>query len=259
MLAALTRGVSSHINACELSFIPREPIQFERAVQQHRNYQELLRSLGVAVTEIPSQNDCPDCCFLEDTAIVLDELAIITRPGSTARRHEVDGVVPSISGYRKQVFRIEAPANLEGGDVLRVGRTLFVGLTQRTNLEGIEALRALAWPFGYSLCAVDVPGALHLKSVCTALDDHTLLLEPSRVDRGAFSNFEVIEASADEWMAANVLLVDGRVCMHSGFPRTRKLLEQRGYEVRTVDISEFLKAEAGLTCMSLLFKETTQP
>jgi len=259
VLAALTRGVSSQINACELSFIQREPIQFERAVEQHRNYQELLRSLGVAVTEIPSQNDCPDCCFLEDTAIVLDELAIITRPGSTARRHEVDGVVPSVSSHRKQIFRIEAPATLEGGDVLRIGRGLFVGLTQRTNREGIEALRKLVWPFGYSLRAVDVPGALHLKSVCTAVDDHTLLLEPSRVDRGAFSNFDVIEVPAEEWMAANVLLVDGTVCMHSGFPKSRKLLEHRGYQVRTVDISEFLKAEAGLTCMSLLFRETAQP
>jgi len=143
--------------------------------------------------------------------------------------------------------------------VLRIGRTLFIGLTQRTNRAGIEALRTLLWPFGYSLCAVDVPGALHLKSVCTAVDDHTLLLEPSRVDRGAFSNFDVIEVAAEEWMAANVLQVDGTVCMHSGFPKTRKLLEQRGYQVRTVDISEFLKAEAGLTCMSLLFRETAQP
>lgn len=259
MLIALTRAVSSRIDECELSFIDRQPIEFDRAVQQHRDYQQLLKSLGVSITEIAAQNDCPDCCFLEDTAIVLDELAIITRPGSAARRREIDGVVPRICIHRKEVSRIESPATLEGGDVLRIGRTLFVGLTQRTNREGIESLRSLVWPFGYSVCAVDVPGALHLKSVCTALDDHTLLLETSRIDRRPFSNFELIEVPAEEWMAANILLVNGKICMHSGFPRTKRLLQQRGYDVRTADISEFLKAEAGLTCLSLIFQQAAQP
>ena len=254
MLIALTRAVSSRINECELSFIDRHAIDVPRAVRQHRNYQELLKSLGVSVIEIPADDNCPDCCFLEDTAIVLDELAIICRPGSGPRRREVDGVVPNIREHRREIFRIEAPATLEGGDVLRVGRTLFVGLTQRTNREGIEQLRKYLGPHGYAVKAVEVTGALHLKSVCTAVDERTILAEPTRLDLTEFADFEVIEVPADEWMAANILLISQTVCMHSGLARTKALLRERGYEVRTVDISEFLKAEAGLTCMSLIFR-----
>jgi dimethylargininase len=254
VLTALTRAVSSRINECELTFIDREPINFDQAVRQHQNYQQLLRSLGVSVTEIPAQDDCPDCCFLEDTALMLDELAVVTRPGSETRRREVEGVVPSIRRYRKEIVTIEPPATLEGGDVLRVGRNLFVGLTERTNREGIEALRGFVAPHGYAVRAVDVPGALHLKSVCTALDEHTILAEPSRVDLRPFKSFDIIEVPPDEWMAANILLINQTVCMHSGFAKTQSLLQRRGFDVETVDISEFLKAEAGLTCMSLIFQ-----
>jgi len=255
VLIALTRGVSPRINGCELSFISRQPIDFHRAVRQHRNYQELLKNLGVSVIEIPADNECPDCCFIEDTAIVLDELAIICRPGSTARRREVNGVLPSIRKYRREILTIEEPAALEGGDVLRVDHTLFVGLTQRTNREGIDLLQKYIAPHGYTVKLVEVPGALHLKSVCTAVDEHTILAEPTRVELAAFAEFDVIEVPANEWMAANVLLVNRTVCTHSGFVETNALIEERGYDVRTVDISEFLKAEAGLTCKSLIFSE----
>jgi len=253
VLIALTRGVSPRINECELSFIERQAIDVPRAVRQHRNYQELLKSLGVSVTEIPADKDCPDCCFIEDTAIMLDELAIICRPGSEARLREVDGVLPNIHQYRRDILRIEAPATLEGGDVLRVGRTLFVGLTQRTNGEGTELLQKHIAPHGYAVKAVEVTGALHLKSVCTAVDEHTIVADPTRFDLAPFRGFDVIEVPPDEWMAANILLVNQTVCMHSGFVQTNALLQERGYDVRTVDIPEFLKAEAGLTCMSLVF------
>ena len=255
MLIALTRGVSSRINRCELSFISRQPIDFHRAVRQHRNYQELLKNLGMSVIEIPADDDCPDCCFIEDTAIMLDELAIICRPGSTARRLEVKGVLPSIRKYRREILTIEEPATLEGGDVLRVDRTLFVGLTQRTNREGIDLLQKYVAPHRYTVKLVEVGEALHLKSVCTAVDEHTLLMEPTRVNLAAFGDFDVIEVPANEWMAANILPVNRTVCMHSGFVETYGLMQRRGYDLRTVDISEFLKAEAGLTCKSLIFSE----
>ena len=258
MLIALTRGLSRRINECELSFISRQPIDLPRAVRQHRNYQELLKSLGVSVFEIPADDDCPDCCFLEETAIVLDELAIRTRPGSEARRREVDGVQPTVRKFRRDISEIEAPATLEGGDMLRVGRTLFVGLTERSSREGIEQLQKYVARHGYTVKAVEVPGALHLKSVCTALDEHTILAEPTRLDLAPLAGFDVVEVPADEWMAANILLVDQTICMHSGFVQTNALLQERGYDVRTVDISEFLKAEAGLTCMSIIFQEQRQ-
>jgi dimethylargininase len=253
MLTALTREVSSRIAECELTFIDRQPIDFDRAVQQHQQYQQLLRTLGVNVLQIPAEDDCPDCCFLEDTALVLDELAVVTRPGSEARRQEVGGVATVIKQHR-DVVQIEAPATLEGGDVLRIGRDLFVGVTSRTNSEGIEALRKHVEPYGYRVHAVVVPGALHLKSVCTAVDDNTILADPTRVDISPFSGYEIIEVPAQEWMASNVLLANSALCMHNGFHKTASLLQQRGIDVRTVDISEFLKAEAGLTCMSVIFQ-----
>jgi dimethylargininase len=253
MLTALTRAVSSHINECELTFIDRHAIDYERALRQHRNYQHLLRSLGLDVIELPADDSCPDCCFLEDTALVLDELAIATRPGSDARRAEVAGVLPTIAKHRK-IVQVEAPATLEAGDVLRIGRDIFIGLTSRTNREGIDFVRKHAAPHGYTVHAVPVPGALHLKSVCTAVNDRTILADPSRVDLAPFAGFDVIEVPPEEWMAANVLLVNGTVGMHSGFQKTLALLEERKIPVRTVDISEFLKAEAGLTCMSIIFQ-----
>jgi len=256
MLTAFTRAVSPRISECELTFIDRQPINFERAVQQHQQYEEMLRSLGVGVLQIPADDQCPDSCFLEDTALVLDEIAVLTRPGSDARRAEVAGVAPAIRKHR-EIVQIEAPATFEGGDVLHIGRDLFVGVTTRTTSEGIEALRKYVEPFGYRVHPVAVPGALHLKSVCSALDEHTILADATRANLSPLSKYEVIPVPAEEWMAANVLLVNGRVCLHSGFRKTIGLLQQRGIEVRTLDISEFLKAEAGLTCMSLIFKSAS--
>ena len=253
MLTAFTRAVSPRIAECELTFIDRVAINFERAVEQHKQYEEMLRGLGVEVRQIPANDNCPDSCFLEDTALVLDEIAVLTRPGSDARRAEVAGVAPFIRQHR-QTAEIEAPATLEGGDVLRIGRQLFVGVTTRTTREGIESLRKYAEPRGYKVHPVVVPGALHLKSVCTAVDAHTILADATRVELSPFAEFEVVQVPAEEWMAANVLLIDGTVCMHSGFGKTIEILQRRGLDVRTTDISEFLKAEAGLTCMSLIFR-----
>ena len=252
MFTALTRAVSSRINECELTFIERQAIDVERAVRQHRSYQQLLRSLGLNVVELPADDRCPDCCFIEDTALVLDELAIATRPGSDARRAEVAGVLPIIAKHRK-IVHVEAPATLEAGDVLRIGRNLFIGVTSRTNREGIDIVREHAAPHGYKVHAVEVPGALHLKSVCTALNERTILADSSRVNIEPFAGYELIEVPPEEWMAANALLANGTVCMHEGFHQTFALLRERKIRVRTVDISEFLKAEAGLTCLSIIF------
>ena len=253
MLTALTRAVSRRIGECELTFIDRALIDFERAVEQHRQYEEMLRGLGVVVHRVPADDTCPDCCFLEDTALVLDEIAVLTRPGSQARRTEVAGVAPFVRQHR-EVVEIEAPATLEGGDVLRIGHELFVGITTRTTRDGIDALRRDVEPHGYKVHPVVVPGALHLKSVCTAVDAHTILADATRVDLSPFAEYEVIKVPAEEWMAANVLLVEEIVCMHSGFGKTIEILQRRGLNVRTTDISEFLKAEAGLTCMSIVFR-----
>jgi dimethylargininase len=252
MLVVLTRAVSLRIAECELTFIDRQGIDYSRAVQQHSQYQQLLRDLGAKLIELPSDDQCPDCCFLEDTALILDEVAVITRPGSEGRRREVDGVAPTIMKYRN-VMRIDAPGTLEGGDVLRIGRNLFVGLSTRTNQQGIEMLRRALKTYGYEVTAVPMKGALHLKSVCTALDDRTLLADPRYFGTAEFPGYEVIEVPVDESMAANVLRLNDVICVHAGFHQTADLLRTKGFDIRTVDISEFLKAEAGLTCMSIPF------
>ena len=251
MLVALTREVSLRIAECELTFIDRQAIDYPRAVQQHGQYQQLLRSLGAEVTALPSDDQCPDCCFLEDTALVLDEIAVTSRPASETRRREVDGVAPTILKYRN-VVRIDAPGTLEAGDVLRMGRKLFVGLSTQTNQQGIEKLRDALEAYGYEVIAIPMKGALHLKSVCTALDEHTVLADPRHFDATEFSEYTLIEVPSEESMAANVLRINGTICIHAGFHQTAGLLRARGFDIRTIDISEFLKAEAGLTCMSII-------
>jgi dimethylargininase len=255
MLVALTRRVSLRIAECELTFINRQAIDYPRAVQQHSQYQQLLRNLGAQVIELPSDDQCPDCSFLEDTALVLDEIAIITRPGSEPRRREVDGVAPTVMKYRN-VVRIDSPGTLEAGDVLRMGRNLLVGVSTRTNRDGIAMLRRAVKAYGYELLAIPMKGALHLKSVCTALDDHTLLVDPRHIDPAEFSEYKLIEVPAGESMAANALRINGAVCIHAGFHQTVDLLRTKGFDIRTVDISEFLKAEAGLTCMSIILQSS---
>jgi dimethylargininase len=250
-LIALTRDVSPRITECEITFIDRQLIDYPRAVKQHSLYQELLRNLGAKVIVLPSDEQCPDCCFLEDTALVLDEVAVVTRPGSEARRREVKGVAPAVMKFR-EVVRIDAPGFLEAGDVLRLGRKLFVGMSTRTNQQGIEMLRAAVQPYGYEVAGIPMKGVLHLKSVCTALDDHTVLADKRYFDPAAFSKYQMIEVPGEESIAANVLRINGVVCMHAGFRRTADLLTNMGFDIRTVDISEFLKAEAGLTCMSII-------
>jgi dimethylargininase len=258
---AVVRGVSPSLHECELTYLEREPIDLDRAEHQHAAYVRLLRDLGLEVVEIPADPAFPDCCFVEDVAVVLDEVAIMTRPGAASRRGEVPPVEDALSRYR-QVVRIQAPATLEGGDVLAVGRTLFVGSSPRTNVAGIEQLRALAEPLGYRVVAVPVLGCLHLKSAVTALDDGHVLANGRWIDPGPLGELEIVPVDPREPGAANVLRARGTIVVHAGFPRTLDLLPKRGYTVQSLDVSEFLKAEAALTCKSLLFRrqaETSPP
>ena len=250
---AVVRGVASSIARCELTFLEREPIDVDRAVAQHAAYEMLLRRLGLEVVEIPADPAFPDCCFVEDVAIVLDGLAILTRPGAISRRDETPAVEEVLARFRP-LARVEAPATLEGGDVLTLERTLFVGSSPRSNAEGLERLRELAGPRGYRVVAVPVTGCLHLKSAVTALDDGHVLANPAWIDMTAFRGLDVIPVAPEEPGAANVLRVNGTIVAHHGFPRTLERVAARGYDVRTLDVSEFLKAEAALTCKSLLFR-----
>jgi dimethylargininase len=250
---ALMRGVPPTLAECELTYRDREPIDLDRAVAQHASYAALLRSLGLEVLELPADPALPDCCFVEDVAIVLDEVALLTMPGAPSRRGEVRAVEEALGRFRP-LERTRLPATLEGGDVLRVGRRLFVGRSERTNEAGIARLAAVAEPLGYRVAPVNVTGCLHLKSAVTALDDERLLANPAWIDPSPFAGLGVVAVDADEPGAANVLRAGGAVVAHPGFPRTVERLRALGYAVRTLDVSEFIKAEAALTCKSLLFR-----
>jgi dimethylargininase len=253
MLTAITHQVPPCINDCELSFIDRVAIDYDKAVEQHNQYLNALARCGLSVIELAVNLDFPDGCFVEDTAVVVDEIAVITRPGAPSRRGETAAIERELKKYRETV-RISPSAALEGGDVLRAGKSIFVGLSRRTNAAGITELARILTPFGYTVTAVEMRGCLHLKSACTALDDHTLLANIDWIDLSRFEDFRIIAVAEGEHEAANSLAVGGVILLPDGFPRTRKLIEKLGFEVQALDISEFLKAEAGLTCSSLIFE-----
>ena len=253
MLTALTHLPSADLNSCELTYISSERIDPVSAAQQHQRYRRALTELGARVITLNKNLDLPDSVFVEDTAIVLDEIAIITSMGAGSRRPERELIVTELAKYRP-VEHIGLPATIEGGDVLRIGKKIFVGKSSRTNDQGIAALGKIVKPIGYEIVPVNVSGCLHLKTGCTALDDSTILINYNWIDTGAFQNFKKIEVPEAEPFAANILRIDDTICIHSGFTETSDLLRDRGFEIKKIDISEFLKAEAGLTCMSLIFE-----
>ncbi|HEX5707847.1 MAG TPA: arginine deiminase family protein [Pyrinomonadaceae bacterium] len=254
-IVALTREPARDMSACELTHLERRPIDAAWAAEQHRAYCDALRECGAQVFRLPPIDELPDSVFVEDTAIVLDELAVLTRPGVDSRRGEVEAIEPEVGRLRETVARVEPPATLEGGDVLRVGRRLFVGLSPRTNRAGVEALRAAVGPYGYEVVAVELRGCLHLKTGCASLGGDSVLVNKDWIDPRAFHGLEVVPVAAGEPFAANALSVGRTVCLGAQFTRTAQMLSSRGYDVRAVDVSEFAKAEAGLTCMSLIFNQ----
>jgi dimethylargininase len=252
VLAALTRRVSPSLASCQLEFLRREPIDAARAAEQHRGYEAALERLGVRVFSLPAEPDLPDCVFVEDPALVLDELAIITRMGAESRRGESESLAAVLARFRS-LARITAPATLEGGDVVRLGKTLYVGLSRRTNIEGARQLGALVEPYGYHVVPVPVTGCLHLKSACCAVSADTVLANRELFDSSAFQ-CEVIDVPAEEPAAADILQIGATVLIPASFPRTARLLEKRGFDLQPLDVSELQKAEAGVTCMSLVFE-----
>ncbi len=191
--------------------------------------------------------------FVEDAAVVLDRCAVIARPGAESRRAETIEVARALAPHRKLLY-IEPPATLDGGDVLPVGNRVFVGRSTRTNRAGIDQLRKLTAPYDYSVEAVDIQGCLHLKSAVTQVADGMLLVNPAWVDRAAFAAMDFIEIDPAEPHAANALRIGDAVLLQPAYPRTLKRLEEAGFRVVHVDMSELAKAEGGLTCCSLIFR-----
>jgi dimethylargininase len=252
MLTAITRKVSSSLANCELSFIERKPIDLERARAQHHAYEALLEKMGAKVISLPEERDLPDSMFVEDPAIVLDELAIICPLGTDIRRKEAASLAAALEPYRKLAY-VKLPGMLEGGDVLRIGKKLFVGLTQRSNAEGIRQLAVITEHYGYNLTAVPVTGCLHLKSAVTYLGRNTLLGNRSWFHWKRFEGFDWVDVDPEEPHAGNALAIGESIVFPASFPKTLARIEAKGFRVESLDISELQKAESGLTCSSLLF------
>lgn len=255
MLTAFVRPPGSSLSDCALTHLERTPIDVELATRQHRGYVRALAALGVAVRELPVLEECPDSCFVEDPALVLGEVAVILRPALDSRRGEVESVAAALREERELVH-IETPATIEGGDILVVDETIYVGRTSRTNRAGVESLSELLHPFGYRVRSIEIPDCLHLKSAVTRIGPELLLANPDWMNTRQLGGIEVVEVDPTEPAAANVLRVGQTLLMPESYPRTREKLEARGLEVHVVDVSEFQKAEGAVTCLSLLFAGT---
>jgi dimethylargininase len=249
-MIVITRDVSPSIADAELTHMERVPIDYERAREQHRAYRDLLASLGCTIVEVPADREHPDCVFVEDTAIVLDDVAVITRPGAASRRGETPAIAEALRPYRRLVH-IEAPATIDGGDVLVLRDRIYVGRSSRSNEEALTQLRTLT---GREVIGVDVHGALHLKTAITRVSDDTLLVNREWVDVAPFASWRLLDIDPAEPFAANALLLDDVVLYASAFSKTRARLEAHGVQVRTVDADELAKAEGGVTCCSILVR-----
>jgi dimethylargininase len=253
-LAAITREVSDSINACELSFHVRQPIDSDRAIAQHAAYRDCLARLGLQLISLPAEPALPDAVFVEDTAVVVDETAIICNIGAPSRRPEARSMATALSRYRTLKF-IKEPATLDGGDVLQpIGRRIFVGLSRRTNRAGIEQLRGLLQPFDYEVNLVEVKDCLHLRAACSYIGNDTILMNRDWVNTEPFRGLRLIDVAADEPAGANALLIEGVLIMPNSCPKTLAVLKEQGFQIRTVDVSELQKAEAGVTCCSIIFR-----
>ena len=252
-MRAIVRLPSRALSRCALTFLDRQPIDFERASAQHGAYVAALRSTGVDLRILPPEPDLPDAVFVEDTAVVVDECAVVSRPGIDSRRPEVETMHPVLAAIRP-VVRISEPGTLEGGDILRIGRTIFAGQTPRTNGEGTRQLAAALEPHGYEVKPITPTGCLHLKSAVTYIGDETVLINPDWIDVDLFSRWQCVPIAPEEPFGANALLAGGVVHVAASAPRTRAKLDALGFRTATIDTSEFEKAEAALTCLSLLFE-----
>ncbi len=252
MLIAITRDVSASLADCQLSFVARDAIDIARAHAQHQAYRQALESLGCRVIALPAQDAMPDAVFVEDVAIVLDEVAIMTRPGAPSRHGEGASVAEALGNYRA-LRTIEAPGTIDGGDVMRVGHRIYVGQSDRSNPEGIEQLAALVAEFGYTVRPVPTCDCLHLKSAVTQVAEDTLLIQPEWVDRDFFDEYRLIEVDPAEEHAANALRIGDAVIHPACFPRTHARMRDAGITVVAVDLSELQKAEGATTCCSIVF------
>ena len=253
MVIAVTRQVSPRFNECEITHIDRSSINIDIARAQHEGYVQALKDMGCELIELPAEADLPDSVFVEDTAFILPEAAVITRPGADSRRPETESIIRALRPYRELLF-INEPGTVDGGDVLVLDKDIFVGMSTRSNQAAVDQMNILIGKFGYQAQAVELHDCLHLKSAVTQVDAKTLLINRNWVDAHHFAGFDLIDVHPSEPFAANCLPVNGEILFPAAFPKTRAKLEARGYKVRTLQVDELAKAEGAVTCCSLIIQ-----
>lgn len=253
MTTAITREVCSRFNECEITHIDRAPINVKVARTEHYEYVKALMRLGCQVIELPEEPDLPDSVFVEDTAFILPEAAVITRPGADSRKPETESIVRALSPYRPLVH-ITAPATMDGGDILVIGKNIYVGLSTRTTPEAVTQMQDRLDNYGYKVSGVELTGCLHLKTTVTRVNDGTLLINKNWTDPSLFAGYDMIEVDPSEPFAANCLPVMGVIVFPTAFPKTQEKLEKKGFKVATVKVDELAKAEGAVTCCSLIIE-----
>ena len=251
MTVAITRHISPRFNECEITHIGRSPIDVNVARAQHHEYVEALKQLGCQVIELAEEPNLPDSVFVEDTAFILDEVAVITWPGADSRKPETESIIRALSPHRALVHVTE-PATVDGGDVLVLGKNIFIGLSTRTNIESVHQIQGLLDTYGYKVTAVKMHDCLHLKTALTKVDDKTVLINPKWVDTHHFKDFDWIEVDPSEPFGANCLPIHDGIIFPTAFPKTLAKLEARGYKIHSVTVDELAKAEGAVTCCSLI-------
>lgn len=251
-MLALTRAIPASFVDALAAVRPEPPIDVALARRQHAAYRAALTALGARVILLDADLAWPDACFIEDTAVVAGGLALITRPGAPSRRAEGAAVAAALAAWMDEVD-MAAPATLDGGDCLLLGRTLYVGRSGRTNAAGLARAAEVFAPRGLRVVAVELPaGVLHLKCVCAPLGDDRVLLARGTVPAAVFAGVDPVWVPADEAYAANAVAVGGGIIVSEGFPRTREALERAGFAVHAVPTTEVRKADGSLTCLSIL-------
>jgi dimethylargininase len=251
MRLAITRDVSPRFNECEITHIDRTPIDIETAQTQHHGYVQALKELGYAVLELPAEPNLPDSVFVEDAAVILPDVALITQPGADSRKPETESIARALLPYRELVF-IESPGSVDGGDVLVLGKNIYVGLSTRSNQAAIDQMNEKLGKYGYKTQGVEMHDCLHLKTAVTRVDDKTLLINRKWVDMENFEGFELIDVDTSEPFAANCLPVGDAIIFPVAFPKTSAKLVAHGYKIKPVIVDELAKAEGAVTCCSLI-------
>lgn len=255
MKIGLVRKPDASIARCELTHLEREQIDFNLLLKQHDEYVGCLRKAGIHVEFLPELPLSGDGVFVEDTALVLDEVAVICHPGAESRKNETDSVHLALSKYRKEIKKVNGAATVDGGDLLKIDKKIYVGQSTRTNAAAHEQLKSFLSPYDYEVIMVPVSKCLHLKTGVCFLGNNAVLINPSWINPEHFKKMTIIEVDESEPFAANAILLDNLIIHNSAFPLTQKKIKSAGFNLESLSITELAKAEAGLTCISLIFGE----